>query len=423
MSGVNNKSNETDEIKNGTAMAVSGGGFRATLFHLGSFWRLNELGYLSQLKRICSVSGGSLTNGLIGMKWNSLKFVDGVAVNFEEEVVRPLTKFCSKTVDLPAALGGWLSLTKHPGSKLAEAYEELFQGATLQDLPETKNENTDKNQEAETQEEKQQEEGSQENGPPEFLIYATNLQTGVSFRFTRDCMGDYKIGWVSQPRVPLATAVAASCAFPPVFTPIILKFQPSDYDKEENAYLYQDKELRPDIGKLRQTVYLSDGGVYDNLGLEAIWKTYSTVLVSDAGAPFEVVTNPLLLRLSHIKKILRVLYISMNQNRALRKRWLIDDFINDEKFKGAYWGVASDINKYDLDEAFVRDNVESVKLSKLRTRLNRFTQAEQGKLINWGYALADAAIRKHVDNDIEKPDKWPIEKYRLNQYKELKENK
>jgi len=43
-----------------TGLALSGGGFRATLFHLGAFWRLNELGYLPNLDRVSSVSGGSI---------------------------------------------------------------------------------------------------------------------------------------------------------------------------------------------------------------------------------------------------------------------------------------------------------------------------------------------------------------------------
>lgn len=47
----------------GIGLALSGGGFRAMLFHLGSLWRLNELGLLQKLNRISSVSGGSLLAG------------------------------------------------------------------------------------------------------------------------------------------------------------------------------------------------------------------------------------------------------------------------------------------------------------------------------------------------------------------------
>jgi len=376
---------EETKPEDGIGMAVSGGGFRATLFHLGAFWRLNQLGYLPKLKRICSVSGGSLTNGFLGLKWKHLQFNGkGVAENFEDEVVRPLTAFCSKTVDLPAALGGWFSFTKHPGSKLAEKYEELFQGATLQDLP-------------------------GEKGTPMFIIYATNLQSGVSFRFSRHYMGDYKIGRVYQPGVPLATAVAASCAFPPVFTPIILKTDPSKWVKQDYSDLYKHE-------KMRKEVYLSDGGVYDNLGVEAVWRRYKTVLVSDAGSPFKVVMNPRWLRLSQIKKILRVLSITVNQTRALRKRWLIDDFKNDNDRGGSYWGIATDIDDYHLKDAMVADNPVTIELKHVRTRLNRFTEKEQGLLINWGFALADTAMRRHVIKKKIEPGEWPFNDYRLDQY-------
>jgi NTE family protein len=51
-----------------TGLAVSGGGFRATLFHLGSIAGLNELGYLKRLDRISSVSGGSITTSLLAVR-------------------------------------------------------------------------------------------------------------------------------------------------------------------------------------------------------------------------------------------------------------------------------------------------------------------------------------------------------------------
>ena len=45
-------------LEEGLALCLSGGGYRAMLFHLGTLWRLNELGYLPKLDRISSVSGG-----------------------------------------------------------------------------------------------------------------------------------------------------------------------------------------------------------------------------------------------------------------------------------------------------------------------------------------------------------------------------
>ena len=61
----------------GVALCLSGGGYRAMVFHLGVLWRLNELGYLARLDRISSVSGGSITAGLLGLRWGRLDFAGG----------------------------------------------------------------------------------------------------------------------------------------------------------------------------------------------------------------------------------------------------------------------------------------------------------------------------------------------------------
>ena len=45
----------------GTALCLSGGGYRAMLFHIGAIWRLYYCGQLAGLKRISSVSGGSIS--------------------------------------------------------------------------------------------------------------------------------------------------------------------------------------------------------------------------------------------------------------------------------------------------------------------------------------------------------------------------
>ncbi len=85
-----------------TGFALSGDGFHATLFHLGSFWRLNELGYLPKLDRVSSVSGGSITAGLLAARWSQLGFANGTATQFEEQLVRPLRDFCGRLIDAPA---------------------------------------------------------------------------------------------------------------------------------------------------------------------------------------------------------------------------------------------------------------------------------------------------------------------------------
>ncbi|OLT31053.1 hypothetical protein BJF82_02585 [Kytococcus sp. CUA-901] len=51
--------------RRGTALCLSGGGFRAALFHLGALRRLNELGMLGQLRTVSAVSGGSIAAMLL----------------------------------------------------------------------------------------------------------------------------------------------------------------------------------------------------------------------------------------------------------------------------------------------------------------------------------------------------------------------
>lgn len=371
--------------KPGIGLALSGGGFRATLFHLGSLWRLNELGLLKETKEITSVSGGSIISAFLGLRWKKLQFSDNnVATNYKEEIVDPIRKFCSKTIDAGCVLKGFITPFRLSSDYLVSTYKKhLFENATLQDLP------------------------SDEEGP-RFTIYATSLQTGSSVRFSRPYMADYKIGLIRFPTVQLARAVATSSAFPPIFCPVILKLNPNDWETAEGAFLHNNI-------KFRKHLYLADGGIYDNLGLERIWDKYETVLVSDAGAPFSFKANPILYRFSLLLKTKRTLIIEGEQTRALRKRKLIDDFI-DKKMKGTYWGVATCIQSYKLEEngfpgPMTEDSDVTKALARVRTRLNKFTDQEQGHLINWGYALTDAALRRHVLDLAASPGQWPIPEY------------
>src|SRR6516165_5981015 len=93
--------------QDGTALCLSGGGYRAMLFHLGALWRLNELGILPTLARISSVSGGSIAAGLLGLKWSRLHFdANRVAARFPAEVVAPIRALASTTIDVKDVLAG-----------------------------------------------------------------------------------------------------------------------------------------------------------------------------------------------------------------------------------------------------------------------------------------------------------------------------
>ena len=89
-------------------LALSGGGFRATLFGLGSLWRLNEAGLIGRLARVTGVSGGSILAGILAFHWRQLRFVDGRADNFEAVVAPPVREFCGQSIDIKTAALGHL---------------------------------------------------------------------------------------------------------------------------------------------------------------------------------------------------------------------------------------------------------------------------------------------------------------------------
>jgi NTE family protein len=52
------------------------------LYHLGALMRLNELGLLRSLRRISSVSGGSITAAYLALHWKKLEWNETNQVRF-----------------------------------------------------------------------------------------------------------------------------------------------------------------------------------------------------------------------------------------------------------------------------------------------------------------------------------------------------
>jgi NTE family protein len=364
----------------GIALALSGGGFRAVLFHVGVLRRLNEMGILGKLARISSVSGGSIASGLLAVRWKNLRFDgQGVAGNFEAEVEAPLRSFCSRNIDVVSVISGALNPFKTAGEEVADEYRKhLGLDVSLQTLPDT----------------------------PRFVFNSTNYATGVSFRFSKPYAGDYRIGLIKSPDFDVATAVACSSAFPPVLAPVELDIRnPDSFQKTPGADLWDQADFR-------RRLHLADGGVYDNLGLETVWGRFETVLVSDAGKPFDMDAG---VGSMAPKEIFRVMDIALNQALALRKRILINAYEAGQA-KGTFWAINTDIASYGASDplAVTPDKIED--LSSIRTRLDRFREQEQCELINWGYAVSDAAIRSRASqlpNKPVPPPKLPYPKYPL----------
>lgn len=357
--------------RQGVGLALSGGGFRASLFGLGSLWRLNELGWLKSLRRLTSVSGGSLTAGVLAARWRELEFDDaGCAVNFPGIVAARLRGFCSTTLDWKAILCGLIPFVSAAGVA-RRAYERRLltlpngQVARLSDLPAS-------------------------GDGPEFIFYATCLQTGSSFRFGRDGLYDWKLGRLSRTDITLGTAVAASAAFPPFLSPLRLETDPARWVGRPKI-----RDLR-DTKRICKKLSLGDGGIYDNMGIEALWRSMERVLVSDAGAPFTYIPRP---RSDWGSQLGRVRDILIEQTRALRKRMLIGE-LEEKRYSGVYWGINTRIGEYTATPPLCVDSPATESLARISTRLSALDARTQEQLVNWGYALADAAIRTHVDGSI-----------------------
>jgi len=346
------------EPEAGIALCLSGGGYRAMMFHLGVLWRLNEAAMLPMLARVSSVSGGSITAGVLAMNWAQLAFNEaGVAKKFDSRVVEPIRAMAGTSVDVASVLVGIGLPFTSVSDRVVKAYRKhLFAKTTLQDLPDQ----------------------------PRFVINATNLESGVLMRFSKPYLADYRVGRINKPDLPLAVAVAASSAFPPVLSPCTVDLEHEDWITEEGNDLTGDE--------FRNEIRLSDGGVYDNLGLETAWKRYSTILVSDAGSHIEADADP---SWDWVRQSVRVLKVIDNQVRSLRKRQVIDSFKNKMRH-GMYVGIRSHVGDYPLSDSLPADPALTMALAATPTRLDAMDETLQERLVNWGYVICDAGLRAYV---------------------------
>ena len=74
---------------------------------------------------------------------------------------------------------------------------------------------------------------------------------------------------------------------------------------------------------------------------------------------------------------------------------------------GAYWGIGSDIKNYHLRSALPAPFDRTSELARLGTQLRPFGKKREERLINWGYAICDAAVRKHFGQPNDPPAAFP----------------
>ena len=354
-------------------LALSGGGYRASLFHLGAMRRLNEMGLLDKLGRISSVSGGSILSGFVADRMLAAGQTTPHFADWESAIARDFRKFVGKDIrtHLVARYFIWNALfPKHRAAALARVFEERLSNRLLTELP-NKRDGTS------------------------FVFSATDFENNAEWRFESNKVGSYKKGYYSSEGVSIGRAVAASASFPPVFGPV--RFPVTKTRSKE-----------------RRIAWLSDGGVYDNLGIESIWKRpkeYNRVLVSDGGAVLDEVVPR-----RYGARLFRYSLIAMDQVRGQRQRWFIESVkskaARSAEYNGTIWRNASKLTDFEdkADDAG-RARLEAMKksgwygydasengtiekyIAKIRTDLDRFTTAEAKILENHGYFCADVAIR------------------------------
>lgn len=345
--------------REGVALCLSGGGFRAALFHLGALRRLNELGVLSRVTTITSVSGGSILSAHLADRVRAWPRPSERIEDWDASVVQPFLELTRKDFRTRPILKrllpwNWLRDTTAVDA-LSALYERRLTSMRLQNLP----------------------------AHPRFVFCATDISYAVNWEFSKDWMGDYRAGYMRPPAgLALARAVAASSCFPPVFDPLRPDLAP---DRLTSG----SAPKGPARDRIIRRLGLADGGLYDNMGLEPVWKNHATLLVSDGGSPF--VASP---DAGFLWRLQDYFSVAMEQVKALRKRWLIASFISGD-LKGAYWGVGSTASHYGVARGYSESLAADV-IARIRTDLNPFTPAEQAVLENHGYALADAAIQTHA---------------------------
>lgn len=365
-------------------MALSGGGYRATVFHLGVFEWFARTGHLADVKFLSTVSGGTICVGLIfaasGNQWPDDQ-------EYLEEVAPKIRKWMLK-VDLQRglmlrAILSPLQIFQTRADDLAELMEENFEmTGTLQDISPS----------------------------PRWIINTACYETGKLFRIEQRRMGDYQLGHVKNPQMKISEAVAASAGFPVGIGP--LELHPADYDwfEFENNLLTKPIDP-PDFNQ----IHLWDGGVYDNLGDEPLFNPgdglrsgIDFLVVSDAAGLFK--NEPYRFGISPLK---RLLDISVSQVRAVRSRALVAHMVQHPS-EGIFLHIENTVQSI-VDAALaanvladppaasalnrVHDKSKVDEAAGMATHIRDLKAADFDLLFRQGFEVANATYYSYINQD------------------------
>lgn len=359
-------------------LALSGGGVRAAVFHLGVLAHLAGNGRLEHVTQLSTVSGGSLVTGAVfaraGGRWpSSTEFLDSVFPSIRQTLVSgDLLSFSA--LGMRGALRANVRILFRRANILADMLRRRWGiELDLADLP----------------------------AAPVWHINTTCVETGKNWRFTRDSMGDWKFGRHFSPKVSVAVAIAASAAVPYAIGALRLPLPEHGWWQTDPA----TKALIRQITPASKTVRLWDGGAYENMALEPLYKPMEglqdcdVLMCSDAsgplGPPGSIVANVARGRLASP----RLFDIAADQIRSLRSRMLMKS-IALEEFEGYLFRMGTPARSFSkpplvLGE-FLSDE-ESLASLNYPTNLTRIAEADFDRIARHGREVAEltlAAFRK-----------------------------
>ncbi len=254
------------------AIAMSGGGHRATLFVLGALMYLVDAKANQDVTSIASVSGGSLTNGLVGQEvnfrqTNSDEFRDLVAKRLATQIANIGTLFAPLftkiyvvilvvvgilVIAVPALapvpwymrillffvgtlIWGWIVGVR--GRVCARAFNSTLFSPNGRETRLSDVKKTDL----------------------DHVICSTELRSAEQVYFAGDFVYSYALGVGVPGELSLARAVQASAAFPGGFPPAILSTKSHHFKGAPPPSAGGPPEPP-------KQMMLTDGGVYDNMG-------------------------------------------------------------------------------------------------------------------------------------------------------------
>lgn len=364
-------------------LALSGGGFRATLYHLGVVKFLKDAGVLADVTNIASVSGGSILAAHLVLNWDKY---NGDNESFEQ-VAQEVIKFVQFDVrnhilrrlplQLPMRLLAKLPFIDGrrftPNALLEKYYKKhLFGDRCLHELPDY----------------------------PMLHILATSVSTGVLSAFNKNGLyiqerdGDEKhyFSHIPGQLASIPRVVGASSAFPGFFPPV--QITASDLGIPEGQF---------------PSEYFTDGGVFDNLGLRAfLWlkeqgEEFDHIIVSDAGKPFQILTDA---ALGLIGQSFRASDILWDRVWQLER----ENFSRRDEF--SFLPVTELVNQQD-DPTAIHPVIQT-EIQTIRTDLDYFSDEEINALVQHGYEVTRKLCRELNilnENQIPKNPPWkPIDR-------------